>query len=283
MIESSRLVLSTSILLQDLHWASRPAAAVELGYTTVESWWPWMDGVASIHDIARLRDALESSGATLYLMNLTEGSPRFGHRGLAGVPDADESFWANVDSLLKVAAATGLRYVNALAGSVSAAGPAAGLETLIARLAEFADRAASLGIGVLVEQLNSVDHPDYLLTDPDTAVNVVERIRAAAQHSNVGLLADVYHLGRAGIDPVGFVRSHASIIDHVQLADSPGRGAPGTGVLPIFETLTALSEEGYAGRVGLEFKPGPGYLLPSPGDFMELMRINSLGLQQEGA
>ena len=47
---------------------------------------------------------------------------------------------------------------------------------------------------------------------------------------------------------------HADRIGHVQIADSPGRGEPGTGDLD--RPLTrALAAGGYSGRVALEYKP----------------------------
>ena len=41
----------------------------------------------------------------------------------------------------------------------------------------------------------------------------------------------------------------------MQIADSPGRGEPGSGALPIDETLDALKAAGYSGVVACEYKP----------------------------
>jgi hydroxypyruvate isomerase len=282
-ITSSDLVLSTSILLPGVAWQQRPARAAALGYTALESWWPWSVDVASPSDVERLTAALRSSGTHLYMMNLTQGDAEFGRRGIASVPGAEIAFWANADSMLEVAAATGLRYVNALAGNKTDAGGQIGIETLVARLSEFADRAAALGVGVLIEQLNSSDHPDYLLTDPELAIDVVKRLRLTTKQSNVGLLADVYHLGLARVDPVAFVRRNMRFIDHVQIADAPGRGAPGSGALPILKTLESLSAQRYAGRIGLEFTPGHGYQLPGPDEFLRQLRAGTAKMQREDA
>ncbi|MEE2042478.1 TIM barrel protein, partial [Nocardiopsis tropica] len=48
---------------------------------------------------------------------------------------------------------------------------------------------------------------------------------------------------------------HAAEFGHVQIADSPGRGEPGTGRLPFDDLLRALRDGGYTGLVGLEYKP----------------------------
>jgi hydroxypyruvate isomerase len=44
-------------------------------------------------------------------------------------------------------------------------------------------------------------------------------------------------------------------VEHVQIADVPGRHEPGTGHQPIPEFLKQLDEVGYAGAVGLEYRP----------------------------
>ncbi|KOT36618.1 TIM barrel protein, partial [Streptomyces rimosus] len=43
---------------------------------------------------------------------------------------------------------------------------------------------------------------------------------------------------------------------HVQIADNPGRGAPGTGTLPLEDLLDRLHTNGYTGWTGLEYQPG---------------------------
>ena len=42
---------------------------------------------------------------------------------------------------------------------------------------------------------------------------------------------------------------------HVQIADPPGRGAPGTGTLDFEPLFRQLADQGYDGRVGLEYVP----------------------------
>jgi hydroxypyruvate isomerase len=41
----------------------------------------------------------------------------------------------------------------------------------------------------------------------------------------------------------------------VQIADCPGRGEPGSGALQLDRHLADLAARGYAGWVGLEYKP----------------------------
>ena len=51
------------------------------------------------------------------------------------------------------------------------------------------------------------------------------------------------------------IAEYADLVAHVQIADCPGRGEPGTGDLDIDGLLGDLAARGYAGWVGLEYKP----------------------------
>jgi len=83
---------------------------------------------------------------------------------------------------------------------------------------------------------------------------VVDRARAAGA-GNVGILFDIYHLASNGDDIDRAIASYADQVAHVQIADAPGRGEPGTGRLDLDGYLTRLGQAGYAGWVGLEYKP----------------------------
>ena len=64
-------------------------------------------------------------------------------------------------------------------------------------------------------------------------------------------------LGCAGADLAAVIDRHIDCVGHVQVADFPGRGAPGTGALPLPDLLSRLAAAGYDGYVGLEHKPAP--------------------------
>ena len=59
-----------------------------------------------------------------------------------------------------------------------------------------------------------------------------------------------------GTDPVTAIRRYAPQVRHVQFADLPGRGRPGTGALDFAAIEQALLDVGYDGFVGLEYDPG---------------------------
>jgi hydroxypyruvate isomerase len=51
------------------------------------------------------------------------------------------------------------------------------------------------------------------------------------------------------------IAAHASAIAHVQIADAPGRGEPGSGRLDLDGYLSRLEQAGYDGWVALEYQP----------------------------
>jgi hydroxypyruvate isomerase len=54
------------------------------------------------------------------------------------------------------------------------------------------------------------------------------------------------------------IRANLPMIRHIQLADNPGRGEPGTGEINYRYLLRMLDDIGYAGWVGCEYKPRAG-------------------------
>jgi hydroxypyruvate isomerase len=103
----------------------------------------------------------------------------------------------------------------------------------------------------VVEHLNPLDVDGPLLPTPAAAAAFVEDVG----HPGVRLLFDAYHAARAGLDPLAEIPPVAHVIGHAQYADSPGRGAPGTGTVDLDAVIARLGEAGYSGHLGLEFVP----------------------------
>lgn len=54
------------------------------------------------------------------------------------------------------------------------------------------------------------------------------------------------------------LKANLSLIGHVQLADNPGRGEPGSGEINYRYLFKWLEEIGYRGWIGCEYKPQAG-------------------------
>jgi hydroxypyruvate isomerase len=70
------------------------------------------------------------------------------------------------------------------------------------------------------------------------------------------MLADLYHLAANGENLSTVIAEQIGEIGHVQFADFPGRGLPGTGGLDLERALADLRGAGYKGWVSLECDAG---------------------------
>ena len=146
-----------------------------------------------------------------------------------------------------------MRAFNAPYGNrVDGVDPAAQDELALENIVLAAKGAAGFGASVLIEPLSGPK--PYPLRTAGDAVAVVARARAAGA-GNVGFLCDLYHLASNGDDLDAAIAAHADVTAHVQIADAPGRGEPGSGQLDLDRHLKSLEDRGYRGWVSLEYRP----------------------------
>jgi hydroxypyruvate isomerase len=232
-----------STLFRELPYLERPQAAAEAGFTAVETWWPDGTGDALADETARL-------GLDVALLNAYGGDLDAGERGFLNVLERREEALAAVRDALELAERCGARKLNVLVGREAADFDR---RTQLAIAADALNACAALvdgtGVTILVEPLNELDVPGSLVPTPADAAALLQAV--ASPH--VRLLYDAYHAARAGGDPCVDVRGLAPLIGHVQFADCPGRGAPGSGELDLDAFVRELEGVGYDGAVGLEF------------------------------
>ncbi|MEU6218852.1 TIM barrel protein [Streptomyces sp. NPDC047022] len=256
-----RYTVNLSILFTELPLLERPAAAAAAGFSAVELWWPWVDSpVPEPSRLSALRRAIEDAGVQLTGLNFYAGQLPGPDRGALSVPgEESDRFRANVDVAADFAAALDCRALNALYGNrVDGADPAE-QDALALRNLVLAARAADrIGAILLIEALNRPESPRYPLVSAPAAVGIVDKVNEATGLGNTRFLMDLYHLSRNGEDLPSVIERYAPKTGHVQIADTPGRGAPGTGTLPLEDLLGRLAKAGYGGWVGLEYKPGDG-------------------------
>jgi hydroxypyruvate isomerase len=254
-----RFNVNLSILFTELPLLERPAAAAAAGFTAVELWWPWIDTpTPERSELDALRRAVEDAGVRLTGLNFYAGELPGPDRGALSLPgEESERFRANIDVAADFAQSLGCTALNALYGNrVDGVDPAEqdalALENLV-RAARAADR---IGAVLLIEALNARESPRYPLVSAPAAVAVVDRVNEATGLGNARFLMDLYHLSMNGEDLPAVIDRYTARTGHVQIADNPGRGAPGTGSLPLEDLLDRLAKAGYEGWVGLEYKPG---------------------------
>lgn len=250
MTHQLRYEVNCSILLTELSLLERPAAVKAAGFDAVEFWWPFAEAVPADKDVDAFVAAVQDAGVQLVGLNFFAGDMPAGDRGLVSWPARSAEFRDNVDVTVGIGERLGCGAFNALYGNrVDGVTPEAQDELGAENLALAARAAARIGGTVLVEPVSGAGR--YPLLSAADALAVIDR----TGEPNVGLLADLYHLAVNGDDVDAVIAQHAARVAHVQIADAPGRNEPGTGTLPLDRQLAALEAGGYAGWVGLEYKP----------------------------
>jgi hydroxypyruvate isomerase len=202
-----------------------------------------------------LESAIGEAGLSVALFNFDAGDMPAGERGLVSDPGRVEQFRENVPLALDLARRLGCRRMNVLVGhEKEGMGREEQLGIARENVAFAADRAQGAGVEVLVEAVNTFENGPYLLR---TTRQAVEFARSVGRE-NVGIQHDLYHMQRMEGNLVATLREHIDAIGHVQIADSPGRGEPGSGEIHYPFVLAELEGLGYDGYVGLEYNPTTG-------------------------
>jgi hydroxypyruvate isomerase len=250
------LACNVSIMFPELPFLERFAAAAAAGFASTEAWWPWATATPSTAELDAFQRAVDDSGIPLTGMNLWAGDMPAGDRGMVSRPDRAAEFEAGLDLMVRIAHRNRLRGANALYGQRQPELRAEEQDAAaIVTLRHAAERLADAGTVVLVEPLARGLNGAYPLETAADGVAVVERAREGLGSGTIGLLLDTFHLASNGEDLVEVVDRCADLIEHVQLADSPGRGEPGSGTIDVPAVIAALADRGYAGGVALEYKP----------------------------
>lgn len=243
--------VNVSLLFTELPYKERFRAAAESGFVAVETWWPFSEAHPGDEKLDELAGLIHDAGVRLTGLNFFAGDMSAGERGIACRTERQGELEVNTDAVLRVARATECRGFNLLYGQ-----PDEGADTSTHRQVALnayrkaAQTVEEIGGVILVEPLAEGMNGTYPLTTHHQALELVEEIGHGA-----ALLLDTFHLGRNGIDVPSAVHESSGRIGHVQLADVPDRGEPGSGELDWPAVGEALRSTGYTGSVAAEYKP----------------------------
>jgi hydroxypyruvate isomerase len=241
-----KIAANLSMLFNELPLAERVMAARVAGFDGVEIQFPYE--LPAI----RLKELLERAGLPLVLINLPAGDFMQGGPGLAAVPARQQAFDAALHDALTYAAMARPGCVNVLPGRLAdGVSHDLALATLADNLRKSAEAFALLGIQVVCEAINPLDMPGFLINTPEHLHGLLARV----DHPNCRAQLDIYHMARQELDIAAGIQLLGSRIGHVQFADYPGRGAPGTGSVAFEPLIEALRAVGYDGWLAAEYRP----------------------------
>ncbi|MDQ4044488.1 MAG: TIM barrel protein, partial [Chloroflexota bacterium] len=221
-----KLAANITMLFTEYPLADRFARAAANGFGGVEMLFPYELRANEVQELMR------EHHLDLVLFNLPAGNWAAGDRGIAADPDRVDEFRNGVDKAVTYAEVLKPRRVNCLVGKTRDV--AATRSVMLENIVYAADALASVNTRLVIEPVNTHDVDNFAIPDTASARSVLAEI----EHPNVGLQFDVYHSLRMGEDPLAIIRELGASLDHIQVADVPGRHQPGTGELD-FEQLFA--------------------------------------------
>jgi hydroxypyruvate isomerase len=237
-VTALRFDANLGFLFTEVPFEQRFERAAAAGFTAVEYPSPYE------HKPEALRKWLDDAGLEQILIN----SP--GGYGLACQPDRRAEFRDGFRLALDYAGTLGARVIHVPAG-IRPPG--------VSRDQAFAQYIANLGwaaeqaenVMLTLEAINQRDAPDFLLESIEQAADVVR----ALQPLPVSLQFDVYHCQVSQGDLTTRLRTLMPLVEHIQIADAPGRNEPGTGEIGwqyLFGLIRSLDYEGW---IGCEYRP----------------------------
>jgi hydroxypyruvate isomerase len=249
-----------SMMYAELPFLDRFEAAAADGFQAVEYLFPYG------FDKDELRARLQAHGLQQVLFNAPPGGTdaasigsawEGGQRGTACLPGREAEFRSGVALALQYAATLGCPRVHLMAGLIPD-----GLErddvqpTYLANLRWAAAEAASQGIDVLIEPINTRDIPRFFLNRQDHAHEIVERVGAA----NLKVQMDLYHCQIVEGDVAMKLRTYLPTgrVGHLQIAGVPQRHEPDVGELNYGYLFGVIDELKYEGWIGCEYRPMRG-------------------------
>ncbi len=236
-----------SMLFTEYPVEQRVGAACAAGFDHVEVQFPYE--LPAEHWQRRLQEY----NARMVLINVPAGDLMQGGDGLACVPGQESAFAEAVEQAIHYATTLGIRQVNVLAGRIpEGIRRDEACRTLAHNLRRAIPRLAAAGIDTLIEAINPIDMPRFLIN----RFSDMQQLLTTIGLPQLKMQFDLYHMARVGENLGECLRHYWQQIGHIQFADTPGRGAPGTGTLPFTDLFNQISQLPYSGYCGAEYRPG---------------------------
>lgn len=238
-----------SLLFTEVELPERFKAAKNAGFNAVEIQFPYSLPVTHIQQI------LADQELKLVLFNVDADDLLQGGEGLACVPKKRDRFKYALEQTVAYAELLKPELINVLPGrclDVNKTGYY--LDTFLRNLEYVLEAFSPLGIKTVFEAINTFDMPHFIIHSGVQMLDVLQQLN----HRDLFMQYDIYHALRMGENCTEFISQQVAKIGHIQFADSPGRGQPGTGICDFQQLFNLIDNSSYQGWLGAEYKPdGP--------------------------
>ncbi len=242
-----KFTANLSMLFTELDLIDRFKAAKENGFDAVEIQFPYSLPAEQI------KQALELNDLKLVLFNVDADDLLQGGEGLAAVPEKQQQFELALQQCKSYAEILKPEVINILPGrcTLNPERESEYIETFIKNLTLATETFKPLGIKTVFEAINTDDMPSFIIYSGSQMLDIINQIN----HPMLYLQYDIYHMYKMNENIIDFINKHAAKIAHIQFADNPGRGQPGTGKIDFDQLFNAIQQSKYSGWVGAEYKP----------------------------
>ena len=256
MTGSWRFSANYSLMYTDQPMLDRLATAAADGFSTVECQFPYEIPAST------LKERLDDHGLSQVLINAPAGDWLAGDRGIAAIAGREAEFREAAEKAAQYADTVSCPRIHVMAGVLQHDSGAdsdvqgvyeRAFDTYLSNLDWLKSTYKGQALTWLIEPINQRDFPSYLINTQAQAQAIVQSLDA----ENIAVLMDLYHCQVTEGDvemrlreflPTGRVR-------HIQIASAPKRHEPDLGELNYRYVFDVLTELGYDGYVGCEYRP----------------------------
>jgi hydroxypyruvate isomerase len=241
-----KFAANLSVLFTEVELINRFKAAKQAGFEAVEIQFPYSLNAETLKNI------LEEQQLKLVLFNVDADDLLKGGEGLACVPEKQDQFRQAVAQTLAYAQILKPEAINVLPGCCFKEDRKQEyLETFKENLHFAVEAFTPLGLKTLFEALNNHDVPGFIIHNGRQMLDIVNQLDLPM----LFMQYDIYHMQMMGDKPNEFITRYADKIGHIQFADCPGRGQPGTGQIDFERIFSVIEKSAYLGWIGAEYNP----------------------------
>jgi len=235
-----------SLLFTEVDLIDRFKAAKQAGFDAVEIQFPYSLPAEQI------KQALIDNQLELILFNVDADDLLQGGEGLAAVPEKQVQFIDSLQQCKHYSEILQPKAINILPGRcINPARNQEYLATFTQNLKLALDCFSPLGIKTVFEAINTLDMPDFIIHSGQQMLDIIKQLN----HPLLFMQYDIYHMHMMHENSQQFINLHADKIAHIQFADAPGRGEPGSGKIDFEQLFNCIEQSNYSGWIGAEYKP----------------------------
>ncbi len=242
-----RFSANLGFLWQERSLPERILSARDAGFSAVECHFPY-DVEPKL-----ISAALNETGLKMLALNTYPGEAEQGEFGLCALPGKETEARNAIDQAVGYAAEIGAQRIHIMAGLSGDSTEAS--DCFTDNLVYASAQSKQHQLGLLIEPINRIDKPNYLLHQTQQAIDIIAMLQNEHDINNIGLMFDCYHVQMTEGNILSRLKAAMPYIAHIQIAAVPGRGEPDSGEVNYQWLLDQIDALNYQGYIGAEYMP----------------------------